>query len=170
MEEKETLMAEATPLLQNGAFLMSGTQETANPMTIGWCEFGRLWNRPCCIVFVRQSRYSHALMESGFFTVSVPGAGEMKEALLYCGTHSGRDVDKLSALQLRTRPPQTKGGAPALEGCALHFECKVLLSQLMDIAALEPETRARFYNPQKESGPDGDPHTVYFAEVLAAYR
>lgn len=96
MEEYRALLDETCGQLPKGAFLMVD----GNPMTIGWAQFGVIWGRPVCTVFVRHSRHTHALLEkSNVFTVSVPAAGTMREALAYCGSHSGRDGDKLAGLR-----------------------------------------------------------------------
>jgi len=157
-------------LKKGGAFLMTGG-ENPNPMTIGWCQWGRIWNRDVCTVFVRPSRHSHGLIENGRFTVSVP-MEDQKEALAYCGAKSGRDGDKLAALGLGTVPPKTGGGVPGLAGACVHFECKVLMTMQMgskELAQL-PEACRGFYDPASQATPDGDPHTVYFAEILEAWE
>ncbi|MDD3920676.1 MAG: flavin reductase, partial [Eubacteriales bacterium] len=166
----ETLIeAAAKQMEQGGAFLVTGSE--ANPMTIGWCQWGRLWNKPVCTVFVRQSRYSHELIENGRFTVSVPAEGTMKQELAFCGSKSGRDVNKRTSLHMQVLPSKT-GGVDGIAGCAIQFECKTLLKLEMDghLPELDEACRSRFYNMDNENGDNGDPHTVYFAEILAAYR
>ena len=163
--EDKKLLAEAMAQVEQGVFLMA----EGNPMTISWCEFGRVWNRPVCTVLVRQSRHTHALLEqSGRFTVSIPKAGDRKEALAYCGTRSGREVNKLEALGLSLLPARA-GGADGLAGCAMHFECRVVFKLESDLRNLDEAIRRQFYG-DNQATPDGDPHTVYFGEILAAYR
>ena len=87
------LVQEALSQLPAGAFLVSGDE--ANPMTIGWGQFGVVWGKPMLTVLVRHSRYSEKLLrQNGNFTVSFPAPGTMQEALMLCGTRSGRDTDK----------------------------------------------------------------------------
>ena len=82
----KALFQEAETQMPKGAFLVV----QGNPMTIGWCQFGVVWGKPICTVFVRKSRYSHSLIEkTGRFTVSVPKADTMKEELAFCGKRSG---------------------------------------------------------------------------------
>ena len=165
MEEYRALLDETCGQLPKGAFLMVD----GNPMTIGWAQFGVIWGRPVCTVFVRHSRHTHALLEkSNVFIVSVPAAGTMREALAYCGSHSGRDGDKLAACGLSLLAPRAGGAAP-LDGCAIHFECRVVFRAESDLDCLEPGLRARFYGDNQATA-DGDPHTLYFGEILAAYR
>ena len=54
MEGYRELMGEACAQLPKGAFLMV----EGNPMTIGWAQFGVVWSKPVCTVFVRHSRHN----------------------------------------------------------------------------------------------------------------
>lgn len=154
-------------LHEGGAFLMTGNP--ANPMTIGWCQWGRIWNVPICTVFVRKTRHSYELIQNGLFTVSVPALGTMKKELAYCGTHSGRNENKCSTLGLSLLPSTTRG-VDALAGCKIHFECQVKFQAESNLDFLDEVFRNQFYSPQKEALPDGNPHTLFFGEVLDAYR
>lgn len=152
--------------LSSGAFLVTG--EEANPMTIGWAQWGIVWGKPVLTVLVRHSRYSHKLIESGCFTVSVPKEGTMEEELRVCGIKSGRDIDKRAELGLKLTEPKTNG-VPGIQGCEMHFECKVLLQTEVSMQDLEPSLKKRFY-ATTSAAPEGDPHTLYFGEVIAAYK
>lgn len=158
-------------LFKGGALLMAGKQER-NPMTIGWYQFGRLWNQPICAVFVRPSRYSHALVErDGVFTVAFPQDDAMKQALGFCGSKSGRDTDKKKELGL-TVFPNRAGGVDSLKGNFVHVECETLGKAEFKggLTYLDPSLRDQFYNPQKEADEFGDLHTVYYGKILAAYK
>ena len=94
-------MKDTAEQLKRGAFLMI----KGNPMTIGWGQFGVLWGRPTFTVYVRRSRYTHELLEqTNTFTVSVPASDTMKKELSFCGTKSGRDLNKMDALQASLFP------------------------------------------------------------------
>ena len=164
----DTLFSESVTQLSRGAFLLCGEHDTRlNPMTIGWCMFGTVWNRPMALVLVRESRYSHELMESSpVFGISVPAQGEMSEELAYCGKISGRDEDKLEKLGLRTIPLQ--GGAYGLEGCKDHFACRKVFKTESDLNFLDDTLLRRFYK-DFDGQAGGDPHTLYFGEVLSAW-
>ena len=161
------LLNEAAAQIGNGAFLMTG--DRPNPMTIGWAQWGYIWGKPICTVLVRQSRYSHKLIEKGGnFTVSLPAPGTFKAELSHCGYISGRDEDKVQALGVSLVAPVVNG-IPGIKGCAMHFECKVVFKAESDLSLMDPAIRARFYG-DNQATPDGDPHTIYFGEILAAYR
>ena len=75
-------------------------------------------------VSVKTSSYSHrCITETGRFAFSVP-PGALAKQLNYCGIVSGRDVDKLEALQLAVTPgPEL--GLPMVDGCMRYCECRV---------------------------------------------
>ena len=88
----------------NNALLTAGDREKCNTMTIGWCGLGRMWNLPACTVYVRPERYTYQFMEShDYFTVSVLPAEKKGTVMAYCGTKSGRDVDKFRECGLTVR-------------------------------------------------------------------
>jgi len=167
-QDYQALVEEAVNQLnQGGAFLMTGEQ--ANPMTIGWCQWGRVWNLPICTVFVRQTRYSYELIQNGKFTVAIPALGTMKEALAYCGTHSGRNENKCEAFGLKLLPGR-ENGIQTLADCSIHFECETLFTAKADLDNLtDDKIRNQFYSPEREPL-NGNPHTLFFGKIVAAYR
>jgi flavin reductase (DIM6/NTAB) family NADH-FMN oxidoreductase RutF len=87
--------------LGTDAFLITaGKPEAWNTMTAAWGSFGYMWNRPIFTIVVRDSRYTYGFMEKadGFTCSFFPP--EWKDALTFCGTHSGRDTDKAAATGL----------------------------------------------------------------------
>ena len=149
-------MTDTVQQLPAGAFLMV----KGNPMTIGWAQFGVLWGRLTATVYVRHSRYTHTLLESAdSFTISVPKTGTMQKALAFCGTRSGRDVDKCEALGLSLEPAKY-GAQDGLQGCAYQIECRILHRSELAIDAIEDAAiPSRYYGSR-------DPHTVYVGEIL----
>ena len=149
-------MAETNEQLKRGAFLMV----SGNPMTIGWGQFGILWGRQTFSVYVRQSRYTHELLaRSETFTVSVPHPGTMSDAIRFCGTRSGRDIDKMKALGASLYPAQF-GGQDGFKGCRFHIECRILFRTDLDEHLLEDDSLlSRYYA-------GGDPHTMLVGEII----
>ena len=147
---------ETNDQLRRGAFLMVD----GNPMTIGWGQFGIIWNKPTFSVYVRKSRYTHELLFGAkTFTVSVPALDTMKEALAFCGTKSGRNTDKMAALQAEHFPARF-GGQDGFKGCRYHIECRILFRTELDEHLLEDEALlSRYYT-------DGDTHTMFIGEIL----
>lgn len=144
------------------SLLTAGDQEDLNTMTIGWCQIGRLWNRPVCTVYVRPERYTYGFMESrDYFTVSVLPKERSKD-LCFCGTKSGRDTEKIKECGLTVC--HGAGDAPFFEEADDVLVCRKLYAQDMDPACVtEGETVLPFY------GEKGGWHRMYVGEVVEAY-
>ncbi len=153
--------------MKQGILLTSGTMERHNTMTIGWGMVGIEWGKPVFVALVRESRFTKELInETGEFTVNIPWGAFDPKILGYCGTKSGRDLDKFADLGL-TAVEGSKISAPGIAQLPLTLECKVLHSQLQTPAKeLEPSV-AKYY-PEDGDG-NRDLHIMYFAEILDAY-
>lgn len=102
----------------------AGTLDSFNTMTANWGVMGHLWMHDVAICFVRPQRHTYAFMErSSVYTLTFFDA-PWRKALEYCGSHSGRDVDKIAETGLT--PFATPGGSVAFEQASLIFECRKL--------------------------------------------
>ncbi len=112
---------------QGGAFIVAvDSNGVSNPMTIGWGQVGVVWSRPVFTALVRVSRYTHECLRSAdTFTINVPLPGELKDELIFCGTKSGRDLDKAAECGL-TMVSGKAVETPIIEECALHYECRIV--------------------------------------------
>lgn len=148
--------------LSEGAFLTTKADNKVNTMTIGWGAVSYMWGKPVFTVMVRESRYTKTMIDAaGEFTVSLP-EGALADAVKLCGAKSGRDMDKIKEAGLTLLPPKSLS-TPFIDGCTLHFECKTLYKQEMDLTLLDESTRDRWYA-------NGDVHTIYYGEIIGAYR
>ena len=150
-----------------GVLLTTKSGDKVNSMTIGWGFLGIQWGKPIFVVLVRQSRYTKKLLdENPEFTVNVP-LGEIDRNILgICGTKSGRDMDKIQALNLTLEAGKTVS-VPAIKELPLTLECKVIYKQDQDPAAISPEDDEKFY--AKGTKNEGDYHTAYYGQITAAY-
>lgn len=141
--------------LQKGAFLSAGKNK-ANVMTIGWGAVGVMWRKNIFIAPIRFSRHTMEYVEhTDEFCVSIPKLGEMSAELKLCGTKSGRNFDKISALNTI---PCTKIDTLAIADCEIYYECKVL-AKLPLSKDLLGDYADSFYA-------DGDYHMLYIGEIL----
>ncbi len=155
--------AETIELIRRGAFLTVRHGDQLNAMTIGWAQIGVLWSVPVLTVAVRDSRHTFGLIESApDFTVSIPWGDEWNDELTYCGTYSGRDVNKFEACGLETLPSRTME-SPIVACAGLHFECRVVCRTRMDDRRFDPELMTEIY-------PNRDFHTLYFGRIEACYE
>lgn len=75
--------------------ITAGTAESFNTMTASWGGLGVLWDRKVALCFIRPSRYTFGFVENAQkFTLSF-FEEKHRQALSFCGTHSGRDIDKV---------------------------------------------------------------------------
>ena len=147
--------------IKEGAFLTVKAGEALNTMTIGWATIGFAWKKPIMMVMVRNSRHTFSLIEKAAdFTVSVP-AGDMKREIAFCGTKSGRDVDKFKQCKLKTAPSR-QVVSPIILVPGTHFECRIVYKN-----AIDPARLTREYDPLY---PEKDYHTLYFGEIQACYE
>lgn len=146
-----------TKFAKEWALVSSGTKKNANTMTIGWGGVGVLWGKNVAYVFVRESRYTKELMDKGdFFSVGFLNE-EYRDALKYCGVHSGREGDKFQAAGLTLA---AKHGIPYPDEANLVLLCEKL--------AAVPITKDTFTDPaiKEKWYKDGDYHTMYVAEII----
>jgi len=152
---------EAMAKIKKGVFLTVKAGDRLNTMTIGWATIGFCWQKPIFMIMVRNSRHTFSIIEDATdFTVSIP-ALDMKNAIMYCGTQSGRDVDKFKELGMEAKAAQ-QTYSPIIDLPGLHFECRIVHKSAMDPQFLV-ESYQHFY-------PEKDYHTMYFGEILECYE
>ena len=97
----ETFQVDAFHILINsGRWLLTGTLEDYNTMTISWGGLGTLWSRPVATVYVKPVRYTyHFLEKNDYFTVSF-FPEEYKKDLGILGSKSGRNGRQGRSYQL----------------------------------------------------------------------
>jgi flavin reductase (DIM6/NTAB) family NADH-FMN oxidoreductase RutF len=136
--------------------LTAGQGDSYNTMTASWGSLGELWHRKVAFVFVRPQRHTFGFMnDSVRFTASFfPEA--YREALRFCGSRSGRDVDKAAVTGLtpvHPTPDTTAFGEARL----------ILVCRKIYIHDLDP---SGFSDPSvEECYPDSDYHRMYIGEI-----
>lgn len=145
------------------ALLTSGdfAAKDFNQMTISWGSIGTMWNLPIVQVAVRPSRYTFQFMERypDFTLTAFPP--NIKNALKYLGSHSGRSGNKLAMTDL-TAQAATSVGSPVYAQAELCIECRKIYYQDLDPAYfLSAEIRRQYPLP--------DYHRVYLGEIVAVW-
>ena len=158
--------------MKKGILLTTAANGQVNTMTIGWGMLGIEWGKPIFIALVRESRHTRSLLDAnGEFTVNIPMGDLDGNILGFCGTKSGRDVDKIQSLGLTLEEPVSVS-VPGIRQLPLTLECKVLMRQKQDLAQLPEEILKKYY-PQdvdgSASGKNRDFHIAYYGEILNAY-
>ncbi|NLG19230.1 MAG: flavin reductase family protein [Fibrobacter sp.] len=156
MAVAEKVMAQ----IRKGAFLTVQSGDDLNVMTIGWASLGFMWAKPMMTVMVRKSRHTFDIIEkTSEFTVSVPMVDVSKQ-LEFCGSESGKKVDKLKECGLEIFPGE-KMRTPVINVPGIHFECKIVLKSAMNPAYLADNYKHLY--------PNKDYHTLYFGEIVYCY-
>jgi flavin reductase (DIM6/NTAB) family NADH-FMN oxidoreductase RutF len=100
-----------------------GSLDKPNIITLAWV--GTVCSSPPMVgISIRPSRYSHGLVKQyGEFAVNLPTA-DLAQATDYCGTVSGRKIDKFS--QTGLTPVAAKAISTAIIAeCPVNIECRV---------------------------------------------
>jgi flavin reductase (DIM6/NTAB) family NADH-FMN oxidoreductase RutF len=156
------ISGEVIEQLGRGAFLTVKNDEKINTMTIGWGQLGIMWGLPVFVVPVRFSRHTHSMLQkTDRFTVSVPQKSTMTKELAFCGSRSGRDTDKIRALNL-TIENSEKIDTPVIGNCRYHFECRILARIPLSESDFSSEHKDRFYKGD-------DYHELFYGEIITCY-
>lgn len=140
------------------ALLTAGSPGDCNMMTVSWGHFGVMWHLPTVWCHVRPSRHTYGYVErESLFTLSFFDE-EHRNVLEYCGSHSGRDGDKVEACDLTVCEPAV--GAVAFEEAKIIVVCRKLYAKDLDPDGFMDERIAKNY-------PNGDYHRMYLAEVVS---
>jgi flavin reductase (DIM6/NTAB) family NADH-FMN oxidoreductase RutF len=135
-----------------------GDENKYNAMTAARGTIGYLWELPVVTIYVRHSRYSHDfLLDNKRFSISFFG-GDKKKELLYIGTHSGRDEDKLAKCGIEVA---FEDSIPYLKGAKLVLLCESIFE--------DEVTRDKFIDKKiddKIYSSNLNYHTVYVGKIL----
>jgi flavin reductase (DIM6/NTAB) family NADH-FMN oxidoreductase RutF len=135
--------------------ITAGDGQAVNTMTASWGGLGVLWERQVAFCFIRPTRYTFEFMQrSPLFTLSFFDEKHRK-ALAFCGSHSGRERDKIKEAGLS---PVTENGCMYFSEARLVLVCRKLYFQ--DIG---PE---RFLDPKiHDMYPQKDYHRMYVGAI-----
>ncbi|MCL2588525.1 MAG: flavin reductase [Oscillospiraceae bacterium] len=142
--------------------ITAGTPEQLGTMTASWGSTGVLWHRPMVNIFVRPERHTYGFVEAedrfsiAFFNPSY------REALTFCGKHSGRDVDKVAHCGFTVAEGEGGGvffrEADLVLICEKRYRSPLTFDQMMNF---DPNL---YYNEKK-----GGLHVLYMGEIVEVY-
>lgn len=141
--------------------LTGGNAGSFNTMTASWGQLGVLWNKNVLTCYIRPNRYTYGFVENGgYFTASFFGE-ECRKALSYCGSHSGRDCDKVKETGLT---PAEIDNCMTFEEAEMVFVCRKLYTYDMQESGFTTDDGI----PEKFFGTDPY-HRAYISEITAVY-
>ena len=138
----------------------AGSGDKVNTMTANWGGFGYLWHRNVCFIFIRPTRYTYEFTENNeLFTLSFFGS-EHRGMLDFCGTKSGKDVDKIKECGLHT--VELYPGAPAFSEADLVICCRKIYFQ---------DINPNYFVDKKidKNYPKKDYHRMYIGEIIKVF-
>jgi flavin reductase (DIM6/NTAB) family NADH-FMN oxidoreductase RutF len=138
--------------------ITAGGEKAFNTMTASWGGMGVIWGKNVCFCVVRPGRHTYQFMESSDrFTLSFFGK-DYRGILTYCGSHSGRDVDKA----------KETGLTPVFDDNGIFFAearlvvcCRKLYFQDIDPSRFVDRTIDVTHYPMK------DYHRMYIGEITS---
>lgn len=158
--------------LSTGILLTTKANGKVNSMTIGWGELGVILGKPVFIIFIRENRFTKKqLTINPEFTINIPLKNMNKKILGFCGTKSGKDIDKIKELNLTLEPPDIIS-VPAIKEFPLTIECKVIYKKDQLSSDILDEIQEKYYPQGIDSyfcGRNKDFHTVYYGEIISSY-
>ena len=140
--------------------ITAGCEERGyNTMTASWGHLGAIWGAgkgaPTSVCYVRPQRYTKVFMDrEPLYTLCF--FPDHKKELLYLGTHSGRDEDKVAKMGLT---PVFGDGYTYFAEANLVMVCRKLYrAPLMEEGFLDREVMEKNY-------PDRDFHDMYVGRI-----
>lgn len=145
---------------EDWGMVTAGDAGSVNMMTVSWGGAGVMWNKPVAFTFIRPQRYTFTLLEQHdcfsicFFDETY------RDQLRFCGTQSGRTVDKTAETGLTA--VFTENGVPYFEEARLVLVCKKLYGQFLNAESIiDNEAVSRYYND--------DWHKMYVSEITEVF-
>lgn len=136
--------------------ITAGSIGSYNTMTASWGALGMLWNKPVVFIFIRPQRYTFEFVENNQLFTCCFFDKKYRKVLNYCGSNSGRDVDK--AKETGLHPAVSPQGSVFFEEARLFFECKKISQQDIDPKGFLSADILKNY-------PDSDYHRMYIGEI-----
>ena len=156
-------MLEMNPFTKIGkewALISAGSKKEFNIMTVSWGGLGVLWGKNVVYIFIRDSRFTKEFLDEGEFFSMAFLSENFRDALNYCGSHSGRSEDKLANAGLT---PAQRLGIPFPDESNLVLFCRKLATiPITEDTFNEKHISEKFYSGDNA----GDLHTMYVGAII----
>lgn len=154
----EELSLNPMTLIANEWMLITaGDKSSFNTMTASWGHLGSLWNMPTSVCYIRPQRYTKEFIDKASLYTLTFFPQEYHDKLMYLGSHSGRDEDKISKTGLT---PVFGDGYTYFEEAYLTLVCrKVYQAPIIEANFIDKSIVTNCY-------PAKDFHDMYIGEIL----
>lgn len=146
-----------TKFSKEWALVSAGDKTKANTMTVSWGGTGVLWGKNVVYIFIRDSRYTKEFIDNGeFFSLSFLSE-KYRDALNFCGSHSGRDCDKFKETGLTVAHQHN---IPFPDESNFVLLCRKMAAvPITKETFTDKDIMPRWYG-------DNDMHTMYVGEII----
>lgn len=162
IDMKELKFNPMTLIGKEWMLVSAGNEKTFNTMTAQWGHLGAIWNgdMPTSVIYLRPQRYTRTFVDKeNYYTLSFFDEAYKKD-LMYLGTHSGRDEDKLAKTSLT---PVFSDESVYFKEAKMVFVCrKIYRDKLHEESFIDQDILKKNY-------PEHDFHYVYIGEIVKAY-
>lgn len=136
--------------------ITAGNLESFNTMTASWGSMGVLWEKNVCTCFIRPQRHTFGFVDNhDYFTLSF-FEEKYRSVLDFCGSRSGKDVNKATATGLN--PIEDSTGCVYFKEARLVIICKKIYFQDFNPDNFLSETIHKHYTKN-------DYHRMFIGEV-----
>lgn len=162
IDMKELKFNPMTLIGKEWMLVSAGNEKSFNTMTAQWGHLGAIWNgdMPTSVIYLRPQRYTRTFVDKeNYYTLSFFDASYKKD-LMYLGTHSGRDEDKLAKTSLT---PVFSDESVYFKEAKMVLVCrKIYRDKLHEESFIDQDILKKNY-------PEHDFHYVYIGEIVKAY-
>ncbi len=159
---KELQLNPVTAIGKEWMLITAGTSENGfNTMTASWGHLGSLWGCATSVVYVRPQRHTWSFLEREEYYSLCFFPEDCHEKLLYLGTHSGRDEDKVGKMGLT---PVSDGKATWFREASLVLICRKLYKAPLQEEGFVDKTILEKQYPHRQL------HDVYVGEIVQVLK
>ena len=146
-----------TKIGKEWALITAGNKEKYNTMTVSWGGMGILWGKKVAFLFIRDFRYTKEFIDNNDLLSISFLSEQYRDALNYCGTHSGRTENKFAGANLT---PAFRHNIPYVDEANFVLLCNKLAAVPIEQCHLLDQTlMSKWYQ-------DSDMHTMYVVEII----
>lgn len=146
-----------TAIGKDWMLITAGDGENHNNMTASWGGVGELWGKPVSTVYIRPQRHTLKFVDEQEYYSLCFFDEKYRDALMFCGTKSGRDFDKDKETGLTAVFDRE---APYYEQAKLVFICRKLYRQDMAAECFIDK------QPLEKNYPNMDLHKIFVGEIV----
>lgn len=130
---------------------------TFNFCTVAWGSIGELFSKDVVTIYVKPIRFTSTFLnEDDYFTVTFMPKEYLND-VLYCGSHTGKLVDKVKNTSLK---PLILENGITFENCRRVYVCKKIYQDQFEKANfLDKAIIDKYYKIEEE-------HNIYIGEII----